>query len=88
MADAVTFYRELISEIKSLINNLEDLDTSQDRMTQDATLAQAAADAANKAGRTDLTEADFTNAAEAINQILFAFNSGDPTQKSYLYKML
>jgi hypothetical protein len=88
MADATTFYRNLISEVQTLINDLENLDTSQDRMNEDAGLAAAAAAAANAAGRTDLTGADFTNAASAINQILFAFNSGSPTQKSYLYKLL
>ena len=88
MADATTFYRTLTSQIQSLINELENLNTAQDRMASDAGLAAAAANAANAEGRTDLTEADFTNAASAINQILFTFNSGEPTQKSYLYKML
>jgi hypothetical protein len=88
MADATTFYRQFISEIKTLINDLENLDTAQDRMAADSALAAAAADAANAAGRTDLTETDFTNAASAVNQILFTFNSGSPSQKSYLYKLL
>jgi hypothetical protein len=88
MADATTFYRNFIAETVRLINDLEDLDTTQDRLAEDAGLAAAAATAAQAAGRTDLAAVDFTNAAAAINQILFAFNSGSPTQKSYLYKLL
>jgi hypothetical protein len=88
MADPMTFYRTLVSQIQTLVNQLQDLDTSQDRMHEDTALAAAAAAAANAAGRTDLVAADFTNAASAINQILFTFNSGAPTQKSYLYKLL
>lgn len=60
----------------------------QDRIAQDAGLAAAAAAAAQAAGRSDLATVDFTNAAGAITQLNFTFNSGTPTQKSFLYKLL
>jgi len=83
--DALTYALYMISHITSLITVLHDLQVDQDRQTEDAGLAAAAA--AAMTGRT-LAEADFTNAANAIGQILFAYNSGSPTQKSYLYKLL
>ena len=88
MADALNFYRTLNSQINQLVTTLQLLETSQDRMTADSGLASAAAAAAAAIGRTDLVTIDFTNAANAIGQLLFTFNSGAPTQKSYLYKIL
>lgn len=88
MADATTYYRTLISQVQGLINELETLNTLNDRMHEDSGLAAAAAAAANASGRTDLTTQDFVNAGSAITQIMFTFNSGAPTQKSYLYKLL
>jgi hypothetical protein len=38
--------------------------------------------------RGDIVKQDFTNSDSAIVQILFTFDSGGPTQKSYLFKML
>ena len=88
MSDASVYYRTLIAQTNNLISQLQIMETFADRLTSDPSLAAAAAAAANMAGRTDLTTADFNNAIGAIDQILFAFNSGSPTQKSYLYKLL
>ena len=88
MANATQFFQNFNAKINQFISDLEDLNTMQDRMASDSGLAAAAATAAQAQGRPDLSAADFTNAASAINQILFAFNSGSPTQKSYLYKVL
>jgi hypothetical protein len=60
----------------------------QDRLTQEPGLSQSAATAMNTVGRADLAKADFDNAAAAIGQVLFAYDSGSPPQKSFLYKML
>lgn len=38
--------------------------------------------------RTDITKADVTAAKDAIGQVLFAYDSGAPTQKSHILKML
>ena len=88
MSDATTFYRNLVSTTNTFIQNLQALDTLQDRLTTEPGLAALAAAAANTSGRPDLTAQDFTNAHDAINQILFAFNSGSPPQKAALYKLL
>lgn len=78
----------MVTQCGALVNLLQVVDTLQDRLAEDSTLAAAAAAAANAAGRTDLAAVDFTNAAAAINQLLFTFGSGSPTQKSFLYKLL
>jgi hypothetical protein len=88
MADANEFYVNFRNEINIFSHTLENLSIYEDRLNSDSTLAQAAADAAKAAGRTDLVAADFTNAASAIQQIIFTYGSGSPTQKSYLYKIL
>lgn len=88
MTDAVSFSRNFIAQTNTCINALEDLRLMRDRMVQEPALSQSAADAMNNAGRQDLAKVDFDNASGAIEQILFAFDSGAPTQKSYLYKML
>jgi outer membrane murein-binding lipoprotein Lpp len=88
MANATQFFQNFNAKINQFIADLEDLNTMQDRLVSDNTLAASAATAAQAQGRSDLATVDFTNAAASINQILFTFNSGTPTQKSYLYKII
>ena len=88
MADATTFYREYINTINQLIQATEKAALMKDRLDSDNTLAAAAAAAAATGGRTDLTVQVINDAAGAIGQMLFTFNSGSPTQKSFLYKVL
>lgn len=88
MTDSVTFSRTFISQINATINALEALRVMRDRLVQESTLSQTSADAMNASGRPDLSKTDFDNASSAIQQIMFTFDSGAPTQKSYLYKML
>jgi hypothetical protein len=88
MADPNAYWRTFQAQLRQLVSTFEDLNSAQDMQAQDATLATKAAQAANAAGRTDLAAVDFTNAASAVNQLLFSFSSGTPTQKSYIYKML
>ena len=88
MSDSMSFYRNFVSQINQTINDLQALNTMQDRMAADPGLAAASADSAAKSGRPELATQDFVNAAAAINQLLFTLSSGNPTQKSYLYKML
>ena len=38
--------------------------------------------------RTDITATDVTNAQGALEQVFFTLDSGSPTQKSLIYKML
>jgi hypothetical protein len=88
MTDSTSYGRNFIAQIGTFIDSIEDMRLMRDRMVEETGLAQSAADAMNKVGRTDLTKIDFDNASAALQQIIFAFDSGAPTQKSYLYKML
>jgi hypothetical protein len=88
MTDSTSYGRNFIAQINIFINSIEDMRLMRDRMVEEAGLAQSAADAMNAVGRADLTSTDFDNASAALQQIIFAFDSGTPTQKSYLYKML
>jgi hypothetical protein len=88
MSDPINFYRTMVGTVGQAIINLQQLQTLADRISQDSSLAGRAATAAQASGRADLTTADFDNAVSAINQLLFTFNSGNPTQKAFLYKLL
>lgn len=86
MANPVTFANDYFAQISNLINILEDLRTLNDRISQDSGLIAAYFN--NPIHRTDMVAQDFTNAQAAVTQILFTFDSGSPTQKSYLFKTL
>ena len=88
MANATVFYQQLNAAVRTFISALEALNEFNDRLASDAGLAAAAATAAQAQGRSDLVTADFTNIGSAITQLAFTFNSGTPTEKSYLYKIL
>jgi hypothetical protein len=87
MSNANQFMLSLQTSVTRIIDNFEDANTLQDRLAQDATLAAAAA-ASPLGVSLGLTATDVNNAASAINQLLFAFNSGAPPQKSFFYKLL
>lgn len=74
-----------INKVKALINALQDCRAEVDKLAQDSTLPASYMSSVNR--RADLVTADFTNANSALVQVIFAFDSGSPTQKSYLYKL-
>lgn len=86
MADAIAFGAQYITAVQSLIKDLETLRLLNSRASADATLAQNYAGAPN--ARTDLAAKDLTDVQAAVTQILFAYDSGSPTQKSVLFRML
>jgi hypothetical protein len=86
--NANLFFANVQTQSAALVTLLQNLSALADRMAQDSTLAGRAATQANQAGYTTLSAADYTNWSAAVGQILFTFNSGTPTQKSYVYKML
>jgi hypothetical protein len=88
MSNPDSFNQTVNETVKNFIYWMQQIQTLQDRMSQDPTLAAAAAASAQAAGRTDLTTADYNNLANAIVQIMFTWNSGTPAEKSYFYKML
>jgi putative heme iron utilization protein len=84
MSNPTSFMNGYVSAIQNLINNLEALRTQNDMLTQDATLITRYF--SSQGARTDIVAADITNAEAAVTQLLFTFDSGSPTQKSYLFK--
>src|SRR5262245_51243709 len=85
MANAQTTFDGFNKNINALINALEDLQTYKQMFEADGTLADVVVTYANQRGW-NITSQDINNAVSAITQMLFTFNSGDPTQASYLYK--
>lgn len=86
--DPLAFGTGMIVHIRQMISVFNDLQNDQYRMQDDPGLAAAAAEALNNAGRQNLTDTTFGNAADAIGQILFAYTSGAPSQRSKLFALL
>jgi hypothetical protein len=86
MTDVRQFGADYILGVKNLIQDLENMRILQERVTGDPNLF--AEYIAAPAPRTDLVVADFNAASAAIVQLLFSFDSGSPTQKSALFKLL
>lgn len=86
MANASAFGAAYIQAVTQLINDLENLRTLNDRIAQDNTLILGFV--SSNPQRSDLAAQDLTNAASAVTQLLFTFDSGNPTQKSLLFKLL
>jgi len=88
MTDATNYGQSFVGTVKALIEAIENANVMQDRLQSEPTLAADTATAMSGAGRADMTEQVINDAASAIVQIVFAYNSGSPTQKSLLYKVL
>jgi hypothetical protein len=89
MTDATNYGQSFVSTVKALIDAIENANVIQDRLASEPGLADATAAAMASGGiRNDLTGQMINDAANAIVQIVFAYNSGSPTQKSLLYKVL
>jgi len=88
MTDATNFGQNFVATVRDLINAIEAAQLMQDRLNSEPALAASVAQAMSGAGRADMTEKVITDAAGAIGQIFFTFNSGSPTQKSMLYLVL
>jgi len=85
MAQQPEWGTNAINICKTLIAAMQAAEGLLDQMAGDSTLAAGYLAAAGS--RTDLVAADFTNMNSALTQMKFTFDSGTPTQKSYLYKM-
>jgi hypothetical protein len=86
MADAINFINVYSAQIKAFVDILQDLETKNLQLTEDPTLLDRYFDD-TATHRTDIVAADVTNAQAAIVQMLFTYNSGEPTQASALLKM-
>lgn len=87
MSNPNTFMTNYVAATQQLVSILETLRTYNDMITQDGTLITRYFSSANNP-RTDISSADVSNAQSAAVQMLFTFDSGSPTQKSYLFKLL
>jgi hypothetical protein len=86
MADAINFINAYSAQIKSFVDILQELETKNLQLTEDPTLLERYFDD-TATHRTDIVAVDVTNAQAAIVQMLFTYNSGEPTQASQLLKM-
>ena len=85
MSNPTTFMNNYVTAIQNLTNALNAAQNIASILADDSTLVTRYFQTTG--ARTDIVAADVTNASSAIGQVLFAFNSGAPTQASYLYKM-
>lgn len=94
MSNPVSFINAYTQNIVQYCNLMQVLRSNNDQLQQDPTLITRYFETTNPGNpnisvvRTDITAQDVTNAQAAIVQLLFAFDSGEPTNKSYLFKML
>jgi hypothetical protein len=94
MSNPVTFINTYTQNIVQLCQLMQTLRSNNDVLEQDPTLIDRYFAMTNPANpnisvvRTDINKQDVTNAQSALVQMLFTFDSGSPTQKSYLFKML
>lgn len=92
MSNPVNFITTYAQAIDAFINQLTTLQQMNEQLVADPTLVDRYfATPPNSNGqaqaRTDIVAADVTNAQAAIVQMLFTFNSGSPSQASYLFKV-
>lgn len=94
MSNPTTFINTYTQNIVQFCQLMQTLRLNNDQLTQDPTLIERYFAQTNPSNpnisivRTDITAQDVENAQAALVQMLFAFDSGSPTQKSYLFKML
>jgi hypothetical protein len=88
MTDATGFGSQFVQKVRELIDAVEAAQQMHDRLQAEPSLAADVAQAMQGSNRADLTEQVITDASGAIYQIYFAYGSGDPSQKSLLYKVL
>ena len=94
MSNPVSFINTYTQNIVQLCQLMQALRSQNDQLTQDPTLITRYFATTNPSNpnistvRTDIVAQDVTNAEQALVQMLFTFDSGAPTQKSFLFKML
>jgi hypothetical protein len=86
MSNPVSFINTYTQNIVQFCQLMNTLRANNDQLAQDPTLITRYF--AITGTRSDIVAQDVTNAHDALVQLLFAFDSGSPTQKSYLFKML
>lgn len=94
MSNPVSFINSYTQNIVQFCQLMQVLRGNNDQLAQDPSLVDRYFATTNPANpnisviRTDITKADVIAAENAITQMLFTYDSGSPTQKSQLFKML
>lgn len=94
MSNPVSFINAYTQNIVQFCQLMQTLRGNNDQLAQDPTLVDRYFATTNPSNpnvtmvRTDIVAQDVKDAEAAIQQLLFAFDSGNPTQKSMLFKML
>ncbi len=85
MSNPVTFINNYANAISKFISDLDTLQLMNAQLVADPTLVARYFSLSGP--RTDIVATDITNAQAAIVQMLFTFNSGNPTNASQLFKV-
>ena len=86
MSNAASFMNSYVNNIVQFIDIIEELRVQNSMIESDNTLVNRYF--AEPGARTDITAADVDGAYGAMVQVLFAYDSGSPTQKALLFKMM
>jgi len=91
MSNPLTFMNNFFQLNVQFIQITQQLRTADDQLKSDPTLIDryySLTGMGPGVPRTDITAADIQAAQGAIEQVFFTLDSGAPTQKSLIYKML
>jgi hypothetical protein len=95
MSNPNTFMSTYGAKVQQFVTLLEDLRGLNEWINQDPTLIEryfgqgvGPGGIHGETPRSDITATDVTAAHDAIDQVIFAYDSGAPTQKSHILKML
>ena len=91
MSNPLTYMNNFFQLNVQFIQIVQQLRTADDQLKQDPTLIDryfALTGVGPGVPRGDITKADVEGAQSALEQVFFTLDSGSPTQKSLIYKML
>jgi hypothetical protein len=88
MSNPISFITNYTNNIVTLVEVMENLRVQNDMIDQDSTLIDRYFAAGPMGVRPDIDKAAVTAAHDALVQLLFTYDSGSPSQKSSLYKMM
>ena len=91
MSNPLTFMNAFFQQNVQFIQIVQQLRTANYQLNEDPTLVDRYFQLSGMGPgvpRTDITPADVTAAQDALVQVFFTLDSGSPTQKSKIYKML
>jgi hypothetical protein len=91
MSNPLTFMNNFFQLNVQFIQQVQLLRTANDQLNEDPTLIDRYFELTGMGPgvpRKDIVAADITAAQNALVQVFFTLDSGSPTQKSKIYKML